>query len=182
MAPSRYTVKNRWQAGFMNEQVNKTEIDDVLTSIRRLVAEGPGPALRGGAPAVRVTLPDSMSKAAQSLPSALMLSPALRVAEPQVQPPAMLEGRLGELEAALSAEDSRYEAQSFSEAPFIEVPEEAPQTKAEAEDLALLRALIREVLLEELQGETGSRLTRNLRKLVRTEVTRALLQTKPNAE
>ena len=41
-------------------------------------------------------------------------------------------------------------------------------------DEALLRDLIRYVLREELQGELGERITRNVRKLVRAELARAL--------
>ena len=41
-------------------------------------------------------------------------------------------------------------------------------------DEALLRELIRDVLREELQGDLGERITRNVRKLIRAELARAL--------
>ncbi len=41
-------------------------------------------------------------------------------------------------------------------------------------DEAMLRDLVRDVLREELQGPLGERITRNIRKLVRAEVNRAL--------
>ncbi len=41
-------------------------------------------------------------------------------------------------------------------------------------DEGVLRELIRDVLREELQGEVGERVTRNLRKMIRTEIGRAL--------
>lgn len=41
-------------------------------------------------------------------------------------------------------------------------------------DADMLRALIRDVLREELQGNMGERVTRNLRKMVRSELARAL--------
>lgn len=51
------------------------------------------------------------------------------------------------------------------------VTEEAPLSDIEQD---VLRGLVREVLLEELQGPTGERVTRNLRKMVRAEIGRAL--------
>jgi hypothetical protein len=44
-------------------------------------------------------------------------------------------------------------------------PAEAPQP-----DEAALRAIVREILQEELSGQFGERITRGVRKLVRTEV------------
>lgn len=41
-------------------------------------------------------------------------------------------------------------------------------------DEEALRDLIRDMIREELQGELGARITRNVRKLVRTEINRAL--------
>lgn len=41
-------------------------------------------------------------------------------------------------------------------------------------DEALLREIVRDLLREELQGTTGERITRNIRKLVRAEIARAL--------
>jgi negative regulator of sigma E activity len=38
----------------------------------------------------------------------------------------------------------------------------------------VLRELIRDILREELQGALGERITRNVRKLVRAEIARAL--------
>lgn len=43
-----------------------------------------------------------------------------------------------------------------------------------AADEEILRGLVREVMLEELSGSTGERVTRNLRKIVRAEIARAL--------
>ena len=41
-------------------------------------------------------------------------------------------------------------------------------------DAAVLRDLVRDLIREELQGSLGERITRNVRKLVRVEVARAL--------
>ena len=43
-------------------------------------------------------------------------------------------------------------------------------------DREMLRSLIGEVLREELQGTLGERMTRNVRKLVRAEIRRALAE------
>jgi hypothetical protein len=50
----------------------------------------------------------------------------------------------------------------------------ALQDAATGTDDAQLRDLIRDVLREELQGDLGQRITRNIRKLVRAELARAL--------
>ena len=53
---------------------------------------------------------------------------------------------------------------------------EAPPTSSAeiAFDEQVLRDLVRDILREELQGDLGSRITRNVRKLVRAEIARAL--------
>jgi hypothetical protein len=43
-----------------------------------------------------------------------------------------------------------------------------------APDEAHLRDLVRDIIREELQGSLGERITRNVRKLVRAEINRAL--------
>lgn len=56
---------------------------------------------------------------------------------------------------------------------LFDEPEELPI------DLQVLRRLIGEVLREELQGPLGERMTRNVRKLVRAEIRRALAEDTP---
>jgi len=69
----------------------------------------------------------------------------------------------------------------------VSLLEDVPDEEAaQAEDLvvqspaipdeAVLRELIRDVVQEELQGELGDRITRNLRKLIRREITSMLSQ------
>ncbi|MBP1806212.1 hypothetical protein [Rubellimicrobium aerolatum] len=60
-----------------------------------------------------------------------------------------------------------------AEAPAPRPPEPVPLPLAGLDEAAL-RALVAEVVSEELRGETGARVTRNLRKLVRQEVLQAL--------
>jgi hypothetical protein len=59
-----------------------------------------------------------------------------------------------------SARFTLYEEDQETEAPFL--------------DEDVLRELIRDILREELQGALGERITRNVRKLVRAEIARAL--------
>lgn len=51
-----------------------------------------------------------------------------------------------------------------------EPPSQRPTTEAPPPDEAALRTLVREILQEELAGPFGERITRGVRKLVRTEV------------
>ena len=54
-------------------------------------------------------------------------------------------------------------------------PEEAPEPEGEAFlDEEMLRQLVADIVREELQGALGERITRNVRKLVRREIQRAL--------
>lgn len=55
----------------------------------------------------------------------------------------------------------------------------APERPLELED-DRLRAMVQAVIREELQGELGERITRNIRKLVRAEIHRALLARDPS--
>lgn len=76
-------------------------------------------------------------------------------------------------QAALAADAAMF---SWTEATTPGAPAYDPGAQ---DDLPLLdedtlRALIRDVLREELQGEIGERVTRNLRKMIRTEIARAL--------
>lgn len=67
--------------------------------------------------------------------------------------------------------------QQPAESPFAPVAEPAPtpETAPEAAipDKEALRPLVAELIREELQGEMGERITRNVRKLVRREILRA---------
>ena len=196
----------------MSDRMSNVEIEDVLSSIRRLVSED-----------LRVASPVA-EPAFEQVPR-LVLTPALRVDRPVRQPkppvpqPAVetpqpdLAVRLAELEAILDAQEQSFDDEADSvpdvplaihriadaaEAPFYQddtedagaVPAVQDDVQAPAAlsepvgqdvsmhgpmvDEALLRDLIRDVLREELQGEIGERVTRNLRKMIRTEIGRAL--------
>jgi cell pole-organizing protein PopZ len=196
----------------MSDPMSNREIEDVLSSIRRLVTQG-----------------DAQPAAAPSS-GKLVLTPAFRVAEAEPQPPAgeamadpaaaiSLEQTIAELEAAISAYGGPFEpdegeaalprpesapepntdetsagfAAPSEPAPLAEAASEAPAKALEEEEAALddpvldggdpdemvfdeamLRELVTDILREELQGALGQRITRNVRKLVRAEIARAL--------
>lgn len=212
----------------MSEAMSSVEIEDVLSSIRRLVSEDLRPAAR----------PVAVAKAEDKL----ILTPALRVVAevPLVLTPLprlhlgaepVIEELVASLEVAVEQQGLDWESEvgdpapqsverpvSVDPAPFWaeEDPEEefvraedAPQAiaepdpvwadQAEAEilaglgtpepvedslfadetdemsfDEATLRDLVRDILREELHGGLGERITRNVRKLVRSEIARTL--------
>jgi hypothetical protein len=214
----------------MSERVTNLELEDVLSSIRRLVTNAaPAPV-------------------APAAPDRLILTPSLRVASPApvpVEAPAevpvtaqSLARTIAELETALGVAPGEWEPDGSETVPVADwsdmqplafrpalVPEPEPQpapvadspepeapsfisrrTAAPVEpsdadedaeleaflagdsasqepttegaeltiDEASLRAMVADVLREELQGELGERITRNVRKLVRREIYRVL--------
>lgn len=82
-----------------------------------------------------------------------------------------------EIEAAPEAQDAVQEAPS---APAEEIAADPSQDNVFEDDLSevfdeeMLRDLVSEFVRKELQGELGERITRNVRKLVRREINRAL--------
>jgi len=181
----------------MTDRMSNIEIEDVLSSIRKLVSDD----LRPG------SLPVAPPPAARPAVPRLVLTQALRV-HPDRAPGAPaddgLAGRLAELESLMARQDHAFEDDSLdtlSAAPEPRHPDEAPfvtdagdegaplswteptalraapdgtDAPSPVVDDAMMRALIRDVLREELQGDMGERVTRNLRKLVRAEIARAL--------
>lgn len=194
----------------MSDRLTNIEIEDVLTSIRRLVSQDARPAAGGAEAPVAVPR--------------LVLTQALRV-HPQPEPtPAAapdtapepprestLEHRIVELEEMLASRAQDFEPDigddldlasvidwpsrepQAPEARFIDADaadETVPTSEQEQStdtsdddaaastplDEAVLRAIIREVVLEELQGPLGARITRNLRRLIRTEIARVAAQ------
>ncbi len=161
-----------------------TNVDygDVLSSIRRLVAEG------------------SETHPPAATPDPLVLTPALRVvAAPESVPPAPFmeaeEGWLPEGQAALETSStvvsfgptapSAPRDEPAAEEPPVLRDESLPDAPAQAEaphalDEEHLREIVRAVLREELQGPMGERITRNIRKLVRAEIHRAILTRDPS--
>ena len=168
----------------MSQTDEPSEINEVLSSIRRLVSDGTD-EVTGPAPA-------------EDGPH-LVLTPSLRVeetdAEPVLEPLVLtqpeawedtpLDDRVLRLENAVSAAAGNWTPIVAAQAPNLASAEplqlttpvanvqEAPQP-AELADTPELRALIAQVLREELKGEVGDKLSQNLRKMVRREIARAL--------
>lgn len=194
----------------MSDPMSNREIEDVLSSIKKLVTQDTAAAA---------------ANTPSAQPDKLVLTPAFRVVDQPAPPPgepaaakgdapdpapASLEQTIAELEAAISAYDGTFEPDGGEaplpepEARFLkqqdavvatEMPAEPAEALPDAEpdlaeddaetpvlasegemvlDEAMLRELITDVLREELQGVLGQRITRNVRKLVRAEIARAL--------
>jgi hypothetical protein len=74
-------------------------------------------------------------------------------------------------DAAMAAWADKAEADVMAQ---LEADEQAVPGSAMAFDETVLRDLVRDLIREELQGALGERITRNVRKLVRAELNRAL--------
>lgn len=200
----------------MTDSLANGRRDEFLASIRRLVVEQSPGADPGGA--------------AAPADGRLVLTPALRVAQPEADAPgaagdppppdewdALLRSALEEVSASAEPASSGPEETERAGAPAgpgggeesgeernetgladawepdgseapdhwtLDQPPPEPLFRrravgatgpaAPAPDREMLRALVAEVLREELQGELGERITRNVRKLVRREILRAL--------
>ena len=207
----------------MSDPVANVEVEDVLSSIRRLVSEDSRPSIKT---ATSVTLSADR----------LVLTPALRVEDHQDEDVAAVEptirvwsefGAGPEDQAAMLVDRSENDSdattdvyepeyaedvQDHYERPQEETHEvpEAPSMKSdevgsdsdaynaegdnaetvevdvepqqatssqvvdELLDENALREIVRETVREELQGALGERITRNVRKLIRSEIHRAL--------
>lgn len=201
----------------MSDSVNTDEIDDVMSSVRKLVSHGE-----------KVPLGSRSHAEPQKDLERFVLTESLRVAEPQPEVESVakqpynvllldpakradragLEATIAELEAAVTAQpddwepdegevfdDAAWAASAFQlhaiadavefeigatddlETQDLSAPEadkDVPGIPAEI-DVEALRAIVVEVLREELNGEMGERITRNVRKLVRREINRVLV-------
>ncbi|MEA5161032.1 hypothetical protein U5903_09650 [Cereibacter johrii] len=220
----------------MTERMTNVEYGDVLSSIRRLVAEGAGgeplpvgpdplvltPALRVVTPADPVPPAPFMEAEEDWLPEsdpetgAPFIRPATVVslaggaaradltaahaspAEPDGVGPACSPAAPG-AEAAADAvpqdpragrssagEEARQQQETATADRETRLPVSAAARAPAASEGALdleddrLRAMVQAVIREELQGELGERITRNIRKLIRAEIHRALLARDPS--
>ncbi len=218
----------------MTERMTNVEYGDVLSSIRRLVAEGAGgeplpvgpdplvltPALRVVTPADPVPPAPFMEAEEDWLPEsdpetgAPFIRPATVVsltggaaradltaahaspAEPDGMGPA---GSPAAPEAAADAvpqepragrssagEEARQRQETATADLETRLPVSAAERATAASEGALdleddrLRAMVQAVIREELQGELGERITRNIRKLIRAEIHRAFLARDPS--
>lgn len=211
-----------------NPEIND-EVEDVLSSIRRLVSSGE-----------RVDELEKKSQdkksPAQAKPDTLMLTPALRIGEatdpetaktrgqtgsnqdtPEAKAAARLrsdelKARVAELEEVVARQSDQWEpdgsgtnansggsvsslpwqenAPSSNDAPNIEsaltIHDQTADRRRSSDEVDFLarneglldsdamRDLVEDIVRQELQGALGDRITRNVRKLVRREINRAL--------
>lgn len=210
----------------MSDPMTNMEIEDVLSSIRRLVSEDhrlpPRVAVKVELPADKLVLTPALRIVPESRPT--LPAPEIAVPEPSVESAPSHEAAAAVMEAALSTSAEDWEPDG-SEAPAIDwtvewevgpasetakvatvefssVRSDVPVTESEQEpeaqaepllddeldpladldeglaeplvDEEMIRDIVRQVLREELQGTLGERITRNVRKLVRAEINRAL--------
>lgn len=176
----------------MSDHMTTGEIEDVLSSIRRLVSED-----------------EPVTSEKDDNADRLVLGPALRVEGDTTDASGAkgdkLEAELAELEASVSkkadqwGDDDEWEP---VDPDTVRGPEAAPAQTIDADVVTFrpsaregaspdaenvgspdldalldeneLRELVAEVLREELKGPLGERITRNVRKLVRREIAQAL--------
>lgn len=144
----------------MSDRRADRDIEGVVASIRRLVADELPPLTTVAAPR-------------------LILTPALRVdvtlesEEERSVATRLLATRMAGLENLLDAEEQALDA-PFAAGPTDSAAPPAGAAAVLTADEVALRALVRDVLEAELQGDLGERITRNLRKMVRAELGRAL--------
>ena len=151
----------------MSDPASKSESDAVLASIRRILVNSQD---------------DRIVPRDDTPPGPLILTEALRVDAGTTPPPGVKGGATDDPGTALDWQD---EAEPGAPAAPTEAGGDAPRqdlpagTAASAlEDSVVdedfLRDIVSEIVREELQGDLGERMTRNVRKLVRREIHRAL--------
>ncbi|MEI4234098.1 hypothetical protein [Roseovarius sp. D22-M7] len=134
----------------MSDPASNSDSEAVLASIRRLVLDGKA---------------DSIAPHNDAPAAPLVLTAAQRV-------------DAGDADPALDWQDAA--APDATEAPAASVPPDLPDARPASDltdlvvDEDFLRDIVSEIVREELQGDMGERITRNVRKLVRREIHRAL--------
>ena len=216
----------------MTEAISRDSGEDVLSSIRRLVAVD-SPAQIKAQEAVTVTPPDQAPEPAKSaLHEKLLLTPSLRVNEPdetdqsnsneevnftaadtdipsltsQISRASLapvIEAEFAAEEIGPMAEQTQQEAQvQFDNSAYTQsvedraleatlarlqavlagnvrasggdMPGDGQEPLEELIDEGMLYQLVAHIVRQELQGELGEKITRNIRKLVRAEVAREI--------
>ncbi len=186
----------------MASSVETANIDEVLSSIRRLVRDdfSQKTVERGSedtegrlvlTPALRIAGGDDEWEASQSFDAAEVIDP---LPEEQQVVASQWEGvsladRISRLEAAAATAGGEWSPEEPLQQPLAEAQPEAgdsylqltspimPPEEAAAElDMELLQTLVSETIRQELKGEMGDRISRNLRKMVRREIARALAE------
>lgn len=160
-----------------------TSPDDVVERIDARVkqASEPSPQDDVARPKSRTPAAAEQSKTADDFDAALMAAVKASVAE-------VVQSELASATPEPTSPPEQPTAPGFEEPPVSpEEPLDAPQDAiassevpapvsppSVSDDHAALRQIVAELIREELQGELGERITRNVRKLVRREIKRAL--------
>lgn len=158
----------------MSETGRKMDVEDVLSSIRRLVSE----ESRTGSDAETVdgntqnTDTNLLQRGNAVERDKLVLTPSMRVPESGEPAPAAadLEQRIADIESLVMSEAVEDAQSELAQNADVQDIEEIDSD----EDEESLREMVSEMVRSELQGELGDRITRNVRKLVRREIYRAL--------
>ncbi|WOI55155.1 hypothetical protein [Palleronia sp. LCG004] len=139
----------------MSDPAGQTDIESVLHSIRRLVSEKTLPRL----------VLTSDQRVSEEGP--LVLTEPANEAAPDQR---SLEDRIAELEAVVAAQSARETGSAMEHG--------SGQGRARQDVTAIdenaLRDMVSDLVREELQGAMGERITRNMRRLVRREIMRAI--------
>ncbi|MBD3764242.1 MAG: glycerol-3-phosphate dehydrogenase [Rhodobacterales bacterium] len=158
----------------MSERMTNVEIEDVLASIRRLVSEDGRTAPRRGAGPDKLVLTSALRVVGEPAPPDA--GSAAQPEEPVAGRPEPLAPEPEVLEPTDRPEDLLDWHDDPTPAAAAEVLDDTadPEVADFVIDEEALREMVRDILREELQGALGERITRNVRKLVRAEIARAL--------
>lgn len=151
----------------MSDPASKSESDAVLASIRRILVSGQD---------------DRIVPRDDTPPDPLILTEALRVDTGTATPPGVTDGGIDDpgtaldwqQEAGSGAPEAPTEAGGDAPRPDLPAGTAASAPEDTVVDEDFLRDIVSEIVREELQGDLGERITRNVRKLVRREIHRAL--------
>lgn len=179
----------------MTEAAGK-DLSDVLTSLRKLVADEPE------LDTIPQVVEKQDKAEAEASSETLVLCPSLRVDEEEVSEPPSLEAKITKLEKLIAHSDQLWEPDDVEQDDFagskttlpLDVVSEAGReivetalvqneqvstTLATSESASLdqeeLRALVADMIRDELRGALGEQITKNIRKLVRREINSALI-------
>lgn len=177
----------------MSKPTGHSEVENVLLSIRRLISDTrpdpvPGDVTPPGRlvlmPSLRVAEGAADSTPAEAPPAAPLIlgddlpepSP-LATPQPVVKPDAVTDPVPKGMSAGSTAQDASDRHEQGAPPNADGSPGSLASGRADlmaGQDEATLRALIVEVVRDELRGEFGERVTRNLRKIIRQELLLAL--------
>jgi hypothetical protein len=165
----------------MTQDKKNRDIDALVSSVRDLVQQKPAATPAPTPDDLLVLTPEMRIDAPARAANDLMVLGAAEAAEPLP-----VTASAAQIEAAVIADPDDWEIDggeafakdAWAASAFTRHPDNrrnvSPDGPAVALDDAALRALIVQVLREELTGQTGEKISGNLRKLVRREIARVM--------